>query len=93
VSITLEQADWFKEMVQEHINGMDFDDMIKECVENEVEHYFARRFDPSEHFDFGDAVADRVDEMLDDVVRERVMDSLEEVVAEKLSEANISISF
>jgi hypothetical protein len=98
VSLTLQQAEWFKSMVRETIvDEVSLEDVVKDIVKDEVEsaveHYFNYRFDPSEHFDFGDAVADRVDEMLDDVVRERVMDSLEEVVAEKLSEASVSISF
>ena len=97
VALTLQQADWFKSMVGTYVDEYDFESHVHEAVsdrvETEVDNYFDQRFDPTDHFDFGDAVADRVDEMLDDVVRERVQDSLEEVVAEKLSEASISISF
>lgn len=79
VSITLEQADWFRETLKEH---------VAERVESEVEDYFERRFDPTDHFDFGDAVSNEVDDRLDDVVRDRldevVQEQLEEVVAEKL---------
>ena len=97
VEQVLVQANWFEELVKRQLDAMGIEDIAESVVENlverDVENYFDTRFDPSEHFDFGDAVADRVDEMLDDVVRERVMDSLEEVVAEKLSNANISINF
>ena len=97
VSLTLQQADWFKDLIRHELVALDIaeiaKDAVEDIVENEVESYFDNRFDPEQYYDFGDAVSDAVDDKLDDVVRERVMDSLEEVVAEKLSEANISISF
>jgi len=97
IALTLQQADWFRDMVRHELVGLDIEsiaqDAVESVVENEVESYFDNRFDPSDHFDFGDAVQDAVSDQIDDVVRDRVMDSLEEVVAEKLSEANVSISF
>lgn len=93
IELTLQQAKWFDELVHEHINGMDFDDMVERQVERYCENYFSYNFDPRDHFDIDDAVADRVDDKLEDIVSEKVAESLEEVVAEKLSEANISISF
>jgi len=97
VSLTLQQADWFRELVRHELIGVGIEDIAKDAVENvvenEVESYFDHRFSPEDHFDFGDAVESAVDDRLDDIVRDRVMDSLEEVVAEKLSEANVSISF
>ena len=86
VSTTLQQADWFKDMVK---------DEVESRVESEVESYFERSFDPTDHFDFGDAVSNEVDDRLDDVVRDRideaVEEQLEEVVAEKLK--NLRITF
>ena len=76
VSITLEQADWFKELVEQH---------VAERVESEVEMYFERRFDPTDHFDFGDAVSNEVDDRLDDVVRDRIDEAVEEQLGEVVS--------
>jgi hypothetical protein len=97
ISLTLQQADWFKDLIRVELVALDISEIAKDAVENivenEVESYFDNRFDPSDHFDFGDAVSNEVDDRLDDVVRDRVMDSLEEVVAEKLSEASIKVEF
>jgi hypothetical protein len=84
VDTTLQQADWFKEMVK---------DEVENRVESEVEMYFERRFDPTDHFDFGDAVTNEVSDQIDDVVRDRldevVQEQLEEVVAEKLKSIRV----
>jgi hypothetical protein len=97
LSLTLQQADWFKDLIRHELVALDIaeiaKDAVEDIVENEVESYFDNRFDPSDHFDFGDAVCSEVSDQIDDVVRDKVMDSLEEVVAEKLSEASVSISF
>jgi hypothetical protein len=97
VALTLQQADWFEELVAKAVDNLDIVEIAKEAVEDvveqSVEQYFDNHFSVTDHFDFDDAVSDAVDDRLDDVVRDRVMDSLEEVVAEKLSNANVSISF
>ena len=97
LTLTLQQADWFKDLIRHELVALDIAEIAKDAVEgiveNEVESYFDNRFDPSDHFDMDSAVYDAVSDQIDDVVRDRVMDSLEEVVAEKLSEASISISF
>ena len=99
VSLTLQQAEWFKEMVENQVDKYDFNEIVSESTHDricsEVEEYFNYRFDPTDHFDMNDAVAEEVDNRLDDVVRDRlddvVKEQLEELVAEKLS--NIRISF
>ena len=102
IELTLQQADWFKTMVRETIvDEVSLEDVVKDIVKDEVESavdsYFRNEFDPTYHFDFGDAVSSEVSDQLDDVVRERldevVQEQLEEVVAEKLSTASVSISF
>ena len=97
VALTLQQADWFKDIVRVELVGLGIEDIARDAVETVVEHevesYFDNRFSPEDHFDFGDAVENAVDDRIDDVVRDRVMDSLEEVVAEKLSEASIKVEF
>lgn len=82
VSLTLQQADWFKEMVKEHLKDMGVDDIAESVAENlverEVEHYFDNRFDPSDHFDMDDAMSNAVSDQLDDVVRDRLDDVVQE---------------
>ena len=84
VDTTLQQADWFKEAIKEQVT---------ELVESEVEMYFERRFDPTDHFDFGDAVSNEVHDRIDDAVRDHIDDvvqeQLEEVVAEKLKSIRV----
>jgi hypothetical protein len=97
IALTLQQADWFKEMVEKAVDDLDMVDIAKEAVEgvveSEVEHYFNYKFSPEDHFDFGDAVENAVDDRLDDIVREKIDECIEDVVTEKLSEASVSISF
>jgi hypothetical protein len=80
IELTLQQAGWFKDMIEEQ---------VAERVESEVESYFERRFDPTDHFDFNDAVCNEVSDQIDDIVR----DQLDDVVESKLKDAHISINF
>lgn len=97
VALTLQQADWFKSMVGTYVDEYDFEshvhDAVKDCVESEIEHYFSHRFDPSEHFDFDDAVSNEVHDRIDDAVRDHIDDAvqeqLEELVAEKLKNVRV----
>jgi hypothetical protein len=88
VEQVLTQAVWFEKMVEEQ---------VERRVEDEVESYFQHGFDPSNYFDFNDAINNEVSDQIGDIVRDQlddvVADKLEEVVAEKLSEASVSISF
>jgi hypothetical protein len=93
VSLTLQQADWFKEMVRGIIDDTyDFADYaenaVEHVVEKEVESYFDSSFNPEDHFDFGDAVSDAVDDRLDDVVSDKIDDAVDAY----LTNATISIS-
>ena len=98
VALVLQQSDWFKSMVRETIvNEVSLEDVMKDIVkdeiESEVDTYFRNEFDPTYHFDFGDAVSSEVSDQLDDVVRDRldevVQEQLEEVVAEKLKSIRV----
>ena len=84
VEQVLTQAVWFEKMVEEQ---------VERRVEDEVESYFQHGFDPSNYFDFNDAISSEVSDQIDDIVRDQLDDKLEEVVAEKLESASISISF
>jgi DNA primase len=97
VSTTLEQADWFRERlndeVLEAVDEKDFDYEIG----NHIERYFRNQFDPSDHFDIEEAVKDRVvdevESIIDGLVEEAVEARLADLLEEKLQNANISISF
>lgn len=84
IELTLQQAVWFEKMVEEQ---------VAERVESEVESYFERRFDPTDHFDFNDAVTNEVSDQIDDIVRDQlddvVADKLEEVVSNKLQNLRV----
>jgi hypothetical protein len=93
VSLTLQQADWFKEMVRGIIDDTyDFADYaenaVEHVVEKEVESYFDSSFNPEDHFDFGDAVSDAVDDRIDDIVSDKIDDAVDAY----LTNATISIS-
>jgi hypothetical protein len=93
VALTLQQADWFKEMVRGIVDDTyDFADYAKDAVEDVVEShvdtYFSNQFDPTDHFDFGDAVQDAVSDQIDGVVSDKMDDALEEY----MSGATITIS-
>jgi hypothetical protein len=81
VSLTLQQADWFKDLIRHELVALDIaeiaKDAVEDIVENEVESYFDHRFDPENHFDFGDAVSDAVDDRIDDIVSDKIDDAVE----------------
>jgi hypothetical protein len=97
VSVSLEQADWFRHRVEEatseHIDNMDLDYEIG----NSVEHYMRHQFDVTDHVDFSDLVNDRVDDVIEDIVSEKVEEAVEarlaDLLEEKLANANITINF
>jgi hypothetical protein len=97
VSLTLQQADWFKEMVRGIIDDTyDFEahaeGAVETVVEKEVEHYFDTRFCPEDHFDFGDAVSDAVDDRLDDIVSDKIDDVVQEKFDDFMENATITIN-
>jgi hypothetical protein len=92
VSLTLQQADWFKDMIRHELIGGGIEDLAKDAVqdivESEVESYFENNFDPSYHFDFDDAVSDAVDDRIDGIVSDKIDDAVEGY----MSNATITIS-
>ena len=93
VALVLQQSDWFKSLLRETIVAeVSLEDVVKDVVKDEVESavesYFSNEFDPTDHFDFNDAVQDAVSDQIDDVVS----DKIDEAVDAYLSGATISIS-
>lgn len=87
VEQVLQQAVWFDELVHGKLNEMDFDDALENCVDRYCENYFSYNFDPRDHFDIDEAVADRVDDKLEDIVAEKI----DQAVEEYMSGATITI--
>jgi hypothetical protein len=81
VSLTLKQADWFKDLIRHELIGGGIEDLAKDAVqdivESEVESYFENNFDPTYHFDFDDAVSDAVDDRIDGIVSDKIDDAVE----------------
>lgn len=70
VSTTLQQAEWFKEVVEEKIGDMDFDYQIESAVET----HFSNSFCLDDHVDFESEVSSRLEE----IVEEKLADLLDE---------------
>ena len=92
VALTLQQADWFHDLIRHELVALDIaeiaKDAVQEVVESEVDGYFENCFDVSNHFDFDDAVHDAVGDRIDDVVSDKIDDAVDAY----LSNATISIS-
>ena len=79
VSLTLQQAEWFKEMVKEVIDDVD----MEYEIDNAVESYFTNSFSLDDHVD----ITAEVESRIEDIVEEQLAD----VVSEKLR--NLRITF
>ena len=79
VSLTLQQAGWFKEMVKEAIDDVD----MEYEIDNAVESYFTNSFSLDDHVD----ITAEVESRIEDIVEEQLAD----VVSDKLR--NLRITF
>ena len=96
VSTALEQADWFRERIEDSItDAVDEKDFDYE-IQNAVERYM-RDVDISDHYDFDTAVKsfveDEVESIIDGLVEEAVESRLADLLEEKLANAKITINF
>jgi DNA-binding protein Fis len=92
VNTTLENAEWFKERVEDTakdlVEEQDFEYEINNAVEREL-----RSLDINDHCDIDDMVRDAVDDRIEEIVAEAVEERLTEILEEKLRNANITVSF
>ncbi len=79
VSLTLQQAEWFKEMVKEVIDDVD----MEYEIDNAVESYFTNSFSLDDHVDITAEVENRIEEIVEE--------QLADLVSEKLR--NLRITF
>lgn len=87
VSTTLQQAEWFKEVVEEKIDDMDFDYQIESAVET----YFSNSFCLDDHVDITAEVESKVEDIAEDLLKDIVEERLAEIVSNKLQ--NLRITF
>jgi len=91
VALVLQQAEWFKETVEEKVETL-VDDMDHSYeIESAVETYFSNSFSLDDHVDITAEVESKVEEIAEDLLKDIVQEQLEEVVAEKLK--NLRITF
>ena len=87
VSTTLQQAEWFKEVVEEKIGDMDFDYQIESAVET----HFSNSICLDDHVDITAEVESKVEDIAEDLLRDIVEERLAEIVSNKLQ--NLRITF
>ena len=91
VSTTLQQAEWFKEMVEENIETL-VDDMDHSYnIESSVDDYFSNSFSLDDHVDITAEVETRVENIAEDLLKDIVEERLAEIVSNKLQ--NLRITF
>jgi hypothetical protein len=86
VGIVLQQAEWFREMVDEQLDDAVRDKDFEYEIGDQVERYMRNQFDANDHVDFGDLVQDRVESVIDEIVEEK----LSEILDDKLRTATIT---
>ena len=87
VSVTLQQAEWFKEVVEEKVEDMDFDYQIESAVET----HFSNSFCLDDHVDITAEVESKVEDIAEDLIKDMVEERLAEIVSNKLQ--NLRITF
>ena len=91
VSTTLEQAEWFKEMVEEKTETL-VDDMDHSYgIESAVESYFSNSFSLDDHVDITAEVESKVEDIAEGLLKDIVEERLAEIVSNKLQ--NLRITF
>ena len=91
VSTTLEQAEWFKEMVEEKAEELVDDKDFDYQIESTVESYFSNSFSLDDHVDITAEVETRVENIAEDLLKDIVEERLAEIVSNKLQ--NLRITF
>jgi hypothetical protein len=71
VTTVLQQGSWFTEKVNKAVEDVDFEDVIKDAVSEEVsnivESYFSYEFQLSDHVDISDMVREQVEEKFENI--------------------------
>ena len=91
VDATLQQAEWFKEMVDERAEELVDDKDFDYQVESAVESYFSNSFCLDDHVDIIAEVESKVEDIAEDLLKDIVEERLAEIVSNKLQ--NLRITF
>ena len=91
VDATLQQAEWFKEMVDERAEELVDDKDFDYQVESAVESYFSNSFCLDDHVDITAEVESKVEDIAEDLLKDMVEERLAEIVSNKLQ--NLRITF
>jgi hypothetical protein len=91
VSTTLQQAEWFKEMVDEKAEELVDDKDFDYQIESAVESYFSNSFCLDDHVDITAEVESKVEDIAEDLLKDMVEERLAEIVSNKLQ--NLRITF
>jgi hypothetical protein len=91
VDATLQQAEWFKEMVEEGVETLVYDMDHSYGIESSVEDYFSNSFSLDDHVDITAEVESKVEDIAEDLLKDMVEERLAEIVSNKLQ--NLRITF
>jgi hypothetical protein len=91
VSTTLQQAEWFMEMVHEKAEELVDDKDFDYQIESAVESYFSNSFCLDDHVDITAEVESKVEDIAEDLIKDMVEERLAEIVSNKLQ--NLRITF
>jgi hypothetical protein len=88
---TLQQAEWFKEMVDERAEELVDDKDFDYQIESAVESYFSNSFCLDDHVDITAEVESKVEDIAEDLLKDMVEERLAEIVSNKFQ--NLRITF
>jgi len=91
VDATLQQASWFRDMVDERAEELVDDKDFDYQIESAVETYFSNSFSLDDHVDITAEVESKVEDIAEDLLKDIVEERLAEIVSNKLQ--NLRITF
>ena len=91
VDTTLQQASWFRDMVDERAEELVDDKDFDYQIESAVESYFSNSFSLDDHVDITAEVESKVEDIAEDLLKDMVEERLAEIVSNKLQ--NLRITF
>jgi len=91
VDTTLQQASWFRDMVDERAEELVDDKDFDYQIESAVETYFSNSFSLDDHVDITAEVESKVEDIAEEMLKDIVEERLAEIVSNKLQ--NLRITF
>lgn len=90
IELTLQQAKWFKEMVNERAEELVDDKDFAYEIESAVETHFSNSFSLDDHVDISAEVESKVEDIAEDLLKDIVEERLAEIVSNKLQSLRIT---